>query len=521
MSRLAIGEAQPAPRRGWRKTAWVVFVLAAITLLLHFLFNREYGFFRDELYYMACGHHLAWGYVDQPPLVAVVARVSEWLMGSHLFAIRFFPALAGAAVVFLTGKMAGELGGGKFAQGLAALAMLAAPAYLAFDNFLSMNAFEPIFWTLCALIALRIARGADERWWLLFGVVAGVGLLNKNSMLIFGYAIFVGLLLSPARRVFYSKWIWIAALVTFAIFAPNLAWQWRHGWPQIQVVMNARLYKNVPVSPLGFLFDQVLFMHPVTLPVWAAGLWWYFTEVRERPERFLGVTWLVLLAVFVLLHSKSYYLLPAYPLLLSAGGVAWERWLASERWRRARVALPAAIALGGLITLPYGLPILPIRDFLRYEKILPMSGDIRVERDADGPLPQLYADMFSWRHTTRVVAGVYNALPPARRSGCAIVAWNYGEAGAIDHYGKRYGLPQALSGHNNFYFWGPGDYSGSCVVAVGVPLSLLDEMFTSVHLKARVLNPHAMAVENHLPIYLCGKPKAPFDKMWPKLRYYI
>lgn len=505
----------------WRSTATAVFLLAALTLILHLVADGRYGFFRDELYYIACGHHLAWGYVDQPPLVAVVARVSEWLFGRSLVAIRVFPALAGAAIVLLTGILAGELGGGKFAQTLAALAILVAPAYLAFDTFLSMNAFEPIFWTLCALIALRIVRGADERWWVLFGVVAGIGLLNKNSVLIFGYAIFVALLATRARRVFYSRWIWIGALVALAIFAPNLIWQWRHGWPQIHVVLNGRMYKDVPVSPAEFLLQQVLFLHPLTLPVWLAGLWFYFGTEKGKPARFLGVAYLVLLAVFLLLRTKTYYLLPAYPLLMAGGAVAWERWVRLPRVGWARKALPAVLAVGGIVTAPYGLPVLPVRAFIRYENFVPMARHVHTERDSSGPLPQLYGDMFGWRHMTRVVAGVYDALPVRERKGCAILAWNYGEAGAVDFYGRRYGLPYAISGHNNYYLWGPRGYSGHCVIAVGVPLSLLHEMFGRVQLKTRVINRYSMPVENHLPIYLCENPREPLKKMWPKVRFYI
>lgn len=512
----------PAPAFAWRNTALSVFLLAGFTLLLHLLFSGRYGFFRDELYYIACGHHLAWGYVDQPPLIALVARVSEALLGRSLFAIRFFPALAGAAIVFLTGGFAGELGGGKWAQGLAALAILAAPAYLAFDTFLSMNAFEPIFWTLGSLIALRIVRGSDDRHWILFGLVAGIGLLNKNSVLIFGYAIFVALLTTPrARRLFRSPWIWLGAALAFGIFVPNLLWQWRHGWPQIHVVLNGRLYKDVPVSWPEFLFQQFLFLGPVMLPVWLAGLWFYFGAREGKPARFLGVTYGVLLIVFLLLRMKTYYLLPAYPPLVAGGAVAWERWLRAAKWRWARMALPAAVALAGLATLPYGVPVLPIATFLRYERVVGIGHDVKMERDATGALPQLYADMFGWRHITATVAEVYDGLPSEDRAGCALLAGNYGEAGAIDFYGPRYGLPQAISGHNEYYLWGPRTYSGRCVIAIGVPFSLLQELFGSIELKAKVENPYSMPVEDHLPIYLCRQPRAPLADMWPKLRFYI
>ena len=514
-------EAERVPAAPRREISRAVFILAGLTLLLHFAFDGRYGFFRDELYYIACGHHLAWGYVDQPPLVAVIARLSEFLLGRNLFAIRFFSSLAGATIVCLTAWLTAELGGDGFAQALAALAVLVSPAYLAFDSFLSMNAFEPIFWTLCALILLRIVKGADQRLWLLFGVVAGIGLLNKNSVLIFGYAVFLALLATPARRLFYSGWIWIGALVAFAIFAPNLIWQWRHGWPQIHVVLNADLYKNVPVSPAEFLLQQVLFMQPVTLPIWLGGLWYYFRTREGRPFRFLGIIYLVLLGAFLALRSKTYYLLPAYPLLLAGGGVVWGKWLreAGRQWMRAGLA--TLLAIGGLITLPYGLPVLPVHRFIQYEHWIPLGQDVRMERDSSGPLPQLYGDMFGWRHITASVAKVYDSIPLPERSACAILASNYGEAGAIDFYGSRFGLPHAISGHNNYYLWGPGDYSGQCVIAVGIPISQLDELFGQVRLAMRVMNRYSMPVEDHLPIYVCREPKEPLAKMWPMFRYYI
>lgn len=499
----------------------LLFALAGLTLALHVLFDGRYGFFRDELYYLACGRHLAWGYVDQPPLVAVIARVSGVLLGRSLVAVRFFPALAGATVVFLTGLLAQELGGGTFAQGLAALAVLAAPAYLAFDTFLSMNAFEPIFWTLCAWLAVRVVKGGDDRLWLLFGAVAGIGLLNKNSMLIFGYALFVGLLASPARRVFHTRWIWLGALGAFAIFAPNVLWQWRHGWPQIQVVLNAEFYKNVSSSPGEFLFQLFLFMQPVTCPIWLAGLWYLLRDREGREFRFLGITFLTLLGLFLLFRNKAYYLLPAFPILLAAGGVAWEHWVRERRWRVLRAALPALVAIGGIVSLPYGVPVLPVRDFIRYERMLPMGQSVQVERDATAVLPQLYADMFGWVHITDAVAHVYSSLPGGERSGCAVLAWNYGEAAAIDYYGPGKGLPRAISGHNNYYLWGPRSYSGQCVIAVGVPLPLLNQMFGQVQIAARVRNRYSMPVENNLPIYVCRLPRAPLARMWPKLRYYI
>jgi hypothetical protein len=502
--------------------AWPVLLsLAAVKLLLHFAASGRYGYFRDELYYIACGWHLAWGYVDQPPLVGILARLSRGLLGDSLFAIRFLPAVAGAAVVFLTGWIAHALGGRKFAQFLAALAALFAPAFLAFDSFFSMNAFEPLFWTLCVALVIRIVKGADPKLWLAVGVIGGIGVLNKYPILAFGLCLVVALLLTPARRVLWSRWILVGGLTALAIALPNFLWQWQHHWPQIETVRNAQELKNVLVSPGHFLLEQVLFLHPVALPVWLAGLYWLLVSRRGREFRFLGWTFLLFLALVMAFRGKTYYILPAYPMLLAAGGVAIEEWTQMPGRRWIAPAYASLLVIAGLITLPFGVPVLSVQTFLRYQEILPLTKPVKTERDANGPLPQLYADMQGWDNMVATVARVYHGLPPEEQAECAILSGNYGEAGAIDLLGKSYGLPEAISGHNNYYLWGPRAYSGEAVISLGVSYQLLEQLFGEVQPAATISNPYAMPVENHLPVYICRKPKAPLAQMWPKLRYYI
>ncbi|MGA7851864.1 MAG: glycosyltransferase family 39 protein [Candidatus Acidiferrales bacterium] len=502
-------------------STYLLLALALGKLLIQFAGINHYGFFRDELYYMACGEHLAWGYVDQPPLIALIAWIVRHSSGYTLFALRLRPAVTGAAVVYLTGRVARDLGGGLFAQFLAATAILLAPAYLAFDSFFSMNAFEPLFWLLCAWIAILIVRGASPKLWLVFGAVAGIGLENKHSMLVFGFALVVGLLLSGQAHLFRSKWIWIGAAIAFAIFLPNLLWEARHGWPQIQVVRNAQEFKNVQISPAQFLFEQVLFLQPLALPVWLAGLIWYFAAPEGKRFRFLGWAYLAVLAVFIGFDGKSYYALPVYPVLMAAGGVALEKLFAAPGRRWFTVAYPALLVIAGLLTVPFGVPLLPVDTFLKYSQMFPYSRDVKTERDSTTTLPQLYADMFGWDNMAQQIARVYHALPPGEQSNCAILAGNYGEAGAIDHYGPQLGLPKAISGHNSYYYWGPRGYTGSCVILFGERADQYKQYFGEAQLVATISYPHAAIAERDVHVYLCRKPTAPLSVLWPHFKLII
>jgi hypothetical protein len=528
MSEIPASELDARPLRAGREDAWalgatsILIGLAVAKLLLHLTGIRHYGFFRDELYYMACGEHLAWGYVDQPPLIALMAWVSRHMLGNTIVSLRLIPVLAGAAVVFLTGVLARELSGGRFAQFMAACSILCATAYLAFDSFFSMNAFEPLFWLVCAWTVVRILKGGSPAWWLAFGAVAGVGLENKHTMLVFGFAVVAGLLWTGQWRVFRSPWIWMGGLVALAIFLPNLLWEARHGWPQIEVVRNAQLYKNVPISPLRFLVDQVVFMHPLTLPVWLGGLAWCFFARAAKAFRFFGWSYLIVLAVFVVFGGKSYYALPIYPVLMAAGGVAFEEFSEPSRLRWMRAAFPALLIAGGLVGAPFGVPMLPIETFLRYSEMLPAAQAVKTERDAvNVELPQLYADMFGWDTLAAAVAQAYRQLPAQERADCGVLAGNYGEAGAIDYYGPALGLPKALSGHNSYFYWGPRGYSGACMIIFGERSQEFIRYFGAVQITATSSSPYSMPNERTIPIYVCRKPIAPLAELWPRFKLII
>jgi 4-amino-4-deoxy-L-arabinose transferase-like glycosyltransferase len=325
---------------------FVVTAFAVTACAVHFLFNGQYGYFRDELYYAACGQHLAWGYVDQAPLIAVVARLTRALFGDSLRALRFFPALSAGAKVLLTGWMVRELGGRRYAQVLAAVAILICPIYLTMDNFLSMNAFEPVFWMLCAAIAMRIASEGRQRLWLFFGLVAGVGLLNKQSMLFFGFGFLLALLASRQRRLLRGPWIWLGGLIAFLIFLPNLVWESRHHWPTLEILQNVDRIKNAHVSWLDFIAEQALLVHPVAAPICLVGIWYFLRSREGEAYRFLGWTYLFVLAEFLVLRGRIYYLAPAYPMLFAAGAVKIEAWIERLQKDWLRTAVLAPLILG-------------------------------------------------------------------------------------------------------------------------------------------------------------------------------
>lgn len=497
-------------------TPWL-FALAGLYALLHWAVVSRYGIFRDELYYVACARHLDWGYVDHPPLIALLTRLELAPFGASLAALRVLPILAGAATVILAGWIARELGGGRFAQLLAGLSVAVAPVYLFVFHILSMNAVEVLLWSLAAFVLTRILGGGDPRLWLLFGGLAGLGLETKHSMLLLGLGVFAGMLLSPARRLLTSPWPWLGGLLAAALFAPNLLWEVRHGWPTLEFIHNAEAGKNVHYGPLRFFAEQALQMQPLTAPLWIAGLLGLLLAPALRRFRALGWAYLMIAAVLLAQASKPYYLSPAYPWLFAAGAVLVEGWTARRAWLR-----PAALALlavSGAATAPLTLPLLSEESYIRYAArlgITPESG----ERHRLGALPQHYADMHGWPELAAEVARVWRALPALERARCGIFGQNYGEAGAIDYFGPAYGLPHALSAHNSYYLWGPDGYDGSCLVVLGDERERLAELFADVQPAGRFDCRYCMPYEDGMTIHVCRRPKRPLAAVWPEIKSF-
>jgi len=498
----------------------ILLYLALLTIFIHILTNGGYGYFRDELYYMACGKHLAWGYVDQPPFVALMAFATRHLLGDSLFALRFFPAICGGLIVLLTGLMVRELGGGRYAQGLAAVAVIVAPVYLAIDNFFSMNCFDEVFWALAGYIVIRILKEGDPKLWILFGLVAGIGLMNKYSIGFLGLGVVVGLILTPARRHLASAWLWLGGAIAFVIFLPHILWEIHHGFPSLEFIHNATMMKNLPQTPLQFMAGSVIGMHLLTLPIWLAGLAFFFLAKAGKPYRLFGWVYVSILALFLLTRAKPYYLSPAYLFLFAGGAVAIEAFVRQRNWNWIRPASFVLLVAGGAVTAPYVLPILPVETYLKYQNFMGFKPATE-EKGKLGKLPQQYADMFGWENMVATVAKVYDSLSPEEKQKCVIGASNYGEAGAIDFFGKKYGLPHAISGHNNYWIWGPGEKPGEIAIIVGGDPKLYHSMYEDVQQAATVVSEYARPFETGLPVYLCRRPKVTLQQVWPQVKGFI
>ena len=508
-------------RRRLRLEPALIIFSSVAALLVHLLTNGRYGYFRDELYYIACGRHLAFGYVDQPPLSILLLRLSQLLLGDSLFAIRLLPALAGAATVALTGVIARELGGRGWAIALACAGSLCALFNVAVGNFFSMNAFEPLFWMGAVYLLVRIINGGSPTLWLWLGVLLGLGIENKHSTVFFGVGIFAALLLTPERRHLAQKWIWLGGLIAFGIALPNILWQTWHHWPTYELLSNiAHSNKNVALSPAQFIAQQITLMNPATFPLWLGGLLWLFASRDGRRYRAIGIIYLVTLAEFIILHGKSYYLAPAYPMLFAAGAVAVERVFAA-RLQLLKPLLLGAMFVSGALLAPMVLPILPPEKLVAYMRAIHMEPP-RTETSHTAALPQVFADQFGWEQIVGSVAHVYHHLKLEDQKRVAIFCQNYGEAGAIDFFGPKLELPPAISGHQNYFLWGPRDWNGEVILVLDTNGDDEREQFGSVEdLGQIVSSPWAMPFERRMHIFLCRDLKISVRELWPRVKNWL
>ncbi len=491
---------------------------------MHLFGAARFGFFRDELYFIACAQHLAWGYVDQPPFVALVSALAAPFHYS-LLAVRLTPCIAAALTVYAACFLARDLGAGRFGQLLAGVAVLFMPANLALGSMLATTSFEPLTWTCTIIAAMRILSVGGARAWAMLAFIIAAGFYAKYTIVLLAVALLIGMLLTRERRVLRTPWLGLASVLLVVLVAPNLLWQLTHHLPFLDVIHGDAVkrhalqnglqteFRNTWHNAVAFFTEQVLYTGPLITVIWLLGVWYFWQ--RRSEFRFIVVAYLFLLGVCVVLGAKGYYIIGIYPVLVCAGAVWLDELLASKTITRSVVL--ASVTVFGVFLMPLSMAVLPLQRFIQYSQMLHLTG---YGKDAHLIQP-LYADEFGWRGTVEHVARVYDALPAAQRAKTAIYADTYGYAGAINLYGPEYGLPMPLGGQNTFWLWGTHGYDGSSVIAVGATqYHLFVQLFKSVKQVDLYTNPNRWVLEGPLPIYLCTQPIAPLATMWPRFRYY-
>ncbi len=505
-----------------RVTLKFIGALAFVKLAIHLVTNAlgGYGIFRDELYYIACSKNLALGYVDQPPLSIYLLSVSRAIFGDSLFAIRLLPAVAGAFTVLLVGLMVRRLGGGKPAVLIAGLAVMLAPIQLAMFSVYSMNGIDMLLWTALAYVIILLIQEDQPKWWITLGLLMGLGLLNKIGMLWFGFGFFVALLVTPLRRHFKTKWPWISGALAALLFAPFIIWNVFNDFAHLEFIRNASAFKYSGITIKDFLLGQIVVQNPAALFVWLLGLYYFFFHKGGKNYRILGIIYVVAFLILVINgNSKPEYLGPAYPMLFAGGAVFLEELFQRKKMKWLQYFVPALVVSSGIFMAPIVLPILPVETFIKYSEFVGLSPK-NLEGKEQAQLPQHYADMFGWENMASTVAGVFHALPEEEQAKTIIFGQNYGEAGAMGYYRDKFGLPMAISGHNNYWLWGPGDERAEVYIILGGDEADYTELFEQVERAAVVRCDYCMPYENNLPVYVCRGGKVSIREIWGSVKNY-
>jgi hypothetical protein len=498
--------------------------VGAFAFLIIYLsaFTKGYGYFIDEFYYIACANHPAFGYVDHPPLAPFILTIFQFLFGDSIPAIRFLPALASAFSAVLTGILTREMGGGKTAQVLAAASIACSPIVLAAGAFYSMNAFEPLLAIALILVVVRMMKEVRPRLWLLAGVFIGLGTMNKHTFVLFAAALVIALILGGQSRLIASKWFVLGGIVAFVIVLPNILWQVVNSYPSLEFYRNIREGKNVYTPPLAFFLGQVLAMSAANAPIWIAGTVFLFASRPFRQFRFMAILF-ILLFLFMLISGSSRpdRLMFAYPPVLAAGALFFEVMVRRFhlRW------LPGLIGVLLIAGVAFALPIiLPYFSYTQVEEYTRFVGfNTELEKGKKPPLPQLIADRIGWEEKFALVQNAYNGLTDEEKKEAIIAAGNYGQAGAIEYFGRSFGFPPVVSVHNTYYLWSKERLRGNILLQLdhSDALENLKRRFERVEpCEEEFTSPYVSSHENHLKVFVCKGPTIPYSEMLERGKMY-
>lgn len=496
-----------------------VLAIAAAFVVLHVVVTvfGGYGYFIDEFYYVACAKRPAFGYVDHPPLAPLVLAATRLVLGDSLLAIRIPAFLAGAVIVWAAGRMTLEFGGGRWAALTTAAVVALAPGVLAMTGFFSVNAFEALAWVLFTWTFVRMVRTGNVRLWILIGALAGLGFESKHTMVTLIAAVGAGVLLTRARALVWNRWFAWGAALALALAAPNAIWQIANGFPSLEFYRNAALFKNKPSPPLATIVEQLRFTGLFTAPVWIAGLAWFLVSREGGRWRALGIAYVVLLALLIVSQqSRPDRLLGIYPVLIAAGTVVVERRL---RRPAARAAVTAILLAGCIPAVPIVIGVLPPDTLARYVAWLGI--ETSGERGKTSPIPQLLADRTGWESLVAQVADIHASLPPEDRRQALVYAPSYGQAGAIDLLGRRYGLPRTIAAQNSYWHWSRQEgVDTDVLIAIGADPKDLRALFREVRQVGVTSCTYCMSWRDDMPIYVARRSIAPVSSVWDRARHY-
>jgi len=498
--------------------------ISLFTFLLIYIssFVKGYGFFIDEFYYIACANNPAAGYVDHPPLAPLLLTVLQFFFGDSIYAVRILPALAASTSVFFTGTITKEMGGGKFAQILAACAMATSPTIIAFGGFYSMNAFEPLLAILLLYFTIKMIKEENPKRWIVLGIIMGIGMMNKHTFGVFIIALVLSLLLTGKWKLVINRWFVLGTVFGFIVFLPNIIWQVLSDYPSLEFYRNISVDKNVHTPPIAFIMGQVMGMSPANVLIWLPGFLFLLFSKRTKDFRFLGILFIGLFLFMMFTGtSRSDRLAFAYPAAFAGGGLFYAYIILRFNAKWLRGALIVFLLAGLAITLPI---ILPYFNYSTVESYVKMIGyNTELEKGNKPPLPQILADRIGWEDKFKLVLSAYQNLSEQEKKQTIIAAGNYGQAGALELFGKEYNFPPVVCGHNNYYLWSKERLKGNIVIKLGYERELkgLKEYFESVEVfPGEYINPYVTSHENHLKVFICRNPKVPYAELLERGKFY-
>lgn len=506
---------------GFKNEKLLVIILSSIPLLLHLYANAfaGYGIFRDELYYIACSNRLDLGYVDQPPLSIYILLLNRLLFGDSIFALRLLPAVNSSLTVLITCLMTIKLGGKKTAIVISSAASIFAPVYLGMNSIYSMNTFDILLWSIAFYFIILIIKSNKTSDWIILGVILGLGLLNKIGFLWLGFGFFLGIIFTDKRKVLLTFKPYLCAFIAFIIFSPYITWNFNNDFAHIEFIKNATSGKYSNLNAKDFIAGQILDMNPASVIVWLAGLYFFIFDRNGKMFRVLGIIYISTFLILIINgHSKAEYLSPAYTGLFAGGAVFIER-ITEVKLRWVKFVIVSLIVILGIIITPLALPVLPVESYIKYSDKLGFTPSSSENKELS-ELPQHFADMFGWEDMAKNVSGVYLTIPENERERVLVYGNNYGEAGAIEFFSKKYPLPKVISGHNNYWLWGYGNMNDPIIIIIGGDKDDHLKIFEQVQEAGFHTAKYSMPYENNLPIFIGRKLKVNMNEVWKKIKNF-